>query len=74
MIQFSLRDLLKQKGMTQMELVEKTRIRQPTLSAISTGKIKTIPVSVIDRICSALDCQPGDIMEYIPEDDEKPQA
>ena len=73
MIQFKLREMLKKRGMTQMELVEKTEIRQPTLSAISTGKIKTLPVSVIDRICAALDCQPGDIMEYIP-NDKKPQA
>lgn len=71
MIEFTLREMLKKRGMTQKELVEKTKIRQPTLSAISMGKIKMIPVSALDKICDVLDCQPGDLMEYISE--EKPQ-
>ena len=70
MIKFHLKEELKRKGMTQKELVETTGVRQPTLSAISMGKIKLIPVSAMDRICAALDCQPGDLFEYIP--DEKP--
>lgn len=73
MIAFKLRDILKKRNMQQQELVKITGIRQPTLSAISTGKIKTVPVSVMDKICAALDCQPGDLFEYIP-DDKKPQA
>ena len=72
MITFALRDMLKKRGMTQSELVETTGIRQPTLSAISTGKIKTIPVRVMDKICQALDCQPGDLFEYVP-DEKTPQ-
>lgn len=72
MIKISLKEMLKKRGMSQGELVEKTNIRQPTLSAMSTGKIKMVPMSVMDRICAALDCQPGDLFEYIP-DEKTPQ-
>lgn len=37
-------------------------------------KNERVNTDTIDRICELLDCQPGDIMEYIPEDKEKPQA
>ena len=57
--------LRKERGMTQKELAEKTGIRPPTISAICTGTIKHLPVDVLDRICDVLNCQPGDIVEYI---------
>lgn len=46
--------------MTQAELVEKTGIRQPTISAIYNNKCKHLPIDVIDKICTVLDCQPAD--------------
>ena len=57
--------MLAMREMTQKELAEKTGIRPPTISAICTGTIKHLPVDVLDRICDVLDCQPGDIVEYI---------
>ena len=68
MIQFSVKVMLAKRGMTQKELAEKTGIRPPTISAICLGTIKHLPVDGLDKICKALDCQPSDLMEYIPEE------
>jgi len=54
------------RDMTQKELAEETGIRPPTVSAICTGTVKQYPIYALDRICEVLDCQPGDIMEYVP--------
>ena len=62
---YKLKVLLAIKGMTQKQLAEITGIRPPTISALCTGSIKQIPVAVIEKICAVLDCQPGDIIEYI---------
>ena len=69
MIKFRLKVLLAMNDMTQKELAEKAGIRQPTLSAICTGSIKEMPVNVINKICAELKCQPGDIMQYIPDEE-----
>ncbi|HMM05821.1 MAG TPA: helix-turn-helix transcriptional regulator [Clostridiales bacterium] len=63
-IKFRLKVLLAMNDMTQKQLVEITGIRPPTISAICTNRIKHIPVDVIDKICTALNCQPGDLIEY----------
>lgn len=65
MIKFKVKVMLAMREMTQKELAEKTGIRPPTISAICTGTIKHLPVDVLDRVCDVLDCQPGDIVEYI---------
>ena len=67
-IQFKVKVLLAMNEMTQKQLAEATGIRAPTISAICTGSIKQIPVTAIERICDVLHCQPGDIMEYVPDD------
>ena len=65
MIKFKVKVMLAMREMTQKELAEKTGIRPPTISAICTGTIKHLPVDVLERICDALDCQPGDIIEFV---------
>lgn len=67
MIKFRVKVVLAQREMTQKELAEKTGIRPPTISAICTGSIKHLPVEALNKICEVLDCQPADLMEYIPE-------
>ena len=57
----------KSAGMTQKELAEKTGIRPQTVSAICTGAIKHLPIDALNKICAVLNCQPADLMEYIPE-------
>ena len=67
MIKFKVKVMLAIHDMTQKELSEKTGIRPPTVSAICTGAIKHLPIEALEKICDVLDCQPGDLMEYIKE-------
>ena len=46
------------------ELSEKVRISNVNLSNLKTGKVKAVRFSTLDAICSVLNCQPGDILEY----------
>ena len=66
MIKFKVKVMLAMREMTQKELAERTGIRPPTVSAICTGAIKHLPVDALDKICEVLDCQPADLMEYVP--------
>ncbi|MDO5844449.1 MAG: helix-turn-helix transcriptional regulator [Methanocorpusculum sp.] len=50
------------------DLAEKVGITNVNLSKIKTGKISAIRFSTLDSICKALNCQPGDILEFSPED------
>ena len=65
MVKFRIKVMLAMREMTQKELAEITGIRPPTISALCTGTAKHIPVDVLDKICEALNCQPGDIIEHI---------
>ena len=67
MVKFRLKVILAEHDMTQTQLSEITGIRQPTISAICTGTAKHLPVDVIERICTALNCQPGDFIQHIPD-------
>ena len=67
MIKFKVKVMLALRDMTQKELAERTGIRPPTVSAICTGAVKHLPVEALNKICNVLNCQPGDLMEYIPE-------
>lgn len=67
-MKFHLKKLLALREMTQKDLAVITGIRPPTISAICNNSIKQVPVGVIEKICKALECQPGDIMEYISEE------
>jgi len=70
-IKFKVKIMLAMREMTQKELAERTGIRPPTISAICLGTIKHIPVDVLDRMCDVLNCQPGDLVEFIPNPTEK---
>lgn len=67
MIKFKVKIMLAIREMTQKELAEQTGIRPPTVSAICTGAVKHLPVDALDKICTVLNCQPADLMEYIPD-------
>ena len=66
MIKFKVKVMLAKREMTQKELAERTGIRPPTVSAICTGAVKHLPVDALNKICEVLDCQPADLIEYIP--------
>ncbi len=52
------------RKMSLNELAERVGISNVNLSNLKTGKVKAIRFSTLDAICSVLDCQPGDILEY----------
>ena len=52
--------------MSLNELAERVGIANVNLSKIKTGKVSAIRFSTLGAICEALDCQPGDILEYSP--------
>jgi len=65
-IKFKVKVMLAKREMTQKELAERTGIRPPTVSAICTGAVKHLPVDALNKICEVLDCQPADLIEYVP--------
>jgi len=56
--------MLAKRKMSVTELSEKVGITMANLSILKNGKAKAIRISTLDAICEALDCQPGDILEY----------
>jgi len=59
--------MLARRKMSSGELAEKVGITPANLSILKCGKAKAIRLSTMEAICQALDCQPGDILEYQPE-------
>ncbi|MCQ2226967.1 MAG: helix-turn-helix transcriptional regulator [Bacteroidales bacterium] len=60
--------MLAKRKMSSQELAEKVGITPVNLSVLKTGKAKAIRFSTLDAICKALNCQPGDILEYSDEE------
>lgn len=61
--------MLAQRKVNGKDLAERIGISPVYLSRIKTGKISAVRFSTLDAICRALDCQPGDLLEYIPDDE-----
>lgn len=64
MIKFRVKVMLAERGMTQKQLADITGVRPPTVSALCLGTAKHIPVDVLDKFCTVLECQPGDIIKF----------
>ena len=56
--------MMAKRQMSSQELAEKIGITAANLSILKTGKAKAVRFSTLEAICQALDCQPGDILEY----------
>ncbi len=56
--------MLAKRKMSSGELAERVGITQANLSILKTGKAKAVRFSTLNAICEALDCQPGDILEF----------
>ena len=56
--------MLAKRKMSVTELAEKVGITMANLSILKNGKAKAIRLSTLEAICAALDCQPGDILEF----------
>ena len=56
--------MLAKRKMSVTELTERVGLTMANISLIKNGKVKAIKISTLEKICEALDCQPGDILEY----------
>jgi len=59
--------MMAKRKMSLHEMSEKVELTLSNLSILKTGKAKAIRFSTLEAICHALDCQPGDILEYVEE-------
>ena len=65
-------DMLYKRRMTLTELSERIGITLANLSVLKTGKARAVRFSTLDAICTALHCQPGDLLEFAPASLETP--
>jgi putative transcriptional regulator len=61
--------MLARRKMRSKELAERIGITEQNVSMLKSGKVKGVRFETLERICGALDCQPGDILEYRPDAD-----
>ncbi len=63
---FNIDVMLAKRKMSVTELSQKVGITMANISILKNGKAKALKISTLCKLCSALDCQPGDILEYRP--------
>ena len=63
---FNIDVMLARRKMSLTELAERVGITMSNMSILKTGKAKAVKVSTLAKLCQALDCQPGDLLEYRP--------
>jgi len=56
--------MLAKRKMSVTELTERVGLTMANISLIKNGKVKAVKLATLDKICEALDCQPGDILEH----------
>lgn len=66
---FNIDVMLAKRKMSVTQLAEKVGITVTNMSILKTGKAKAIKVSTLAKLCEALNCQPGDILEYRHKED-----
>lgn len=62
--------MLAKRKMSVTELSDRVGITMANISILKNGKAKAIKLDTLNKICKALDCQPGDILEYCGDEDE----
>lgn len=67
MIKITLNVVMAQRNISTGELAKMVGITPTNISILKTGKAKAIRFSTLEKICKALKCQPGDILEYVDE-------
>ena len=68
MIVFNIDVMLAKRKMSVTELSRRVGITMANISILKNGKARAVRVDTLDRLCRALDCQPGDLLEYREED------
>lgn len=67
-IVFNIDVMLAKRKMSLTELADRVGITVANMSILKTGKAKALKVSTLAKLCRALDCQPGDLLEYREDD------
>ncbi len=67
-IRLNLDVMMAKRKMSLTELSERVGITMANMSILKTGKAKAIRFQTLDKICEALHCQPGDLLEYVEEE------
>ena len=62
--------MLAKRKMTLSQLSEQVDVTLANLSILKTNKAKAVRFSTLEAICKALNCQPGDILEFVPDEEE----
>ena len=68
-IKIKVSELLGRHKMTQKELSDRTGIRPGTVSALYHENIKRLEIDQINKLCAVFNCQPGDLFEYVPDEE-----
>ena len=68
-IRVNLDYMLIKRGMTLTALAEAVGVTQANLSILKTNKARAIRFSTLEAICQELDCQPGELLEYLPDEE-----
>ena len=63
--------MMAKRKMSLGELAQKVDITMANLSILKNNKARAVRFSTLEAICKALDCQPGDILEFVPDGEEK---
>lgn len=63
--------MLAKRKMSVTELSERVGITMANISVLKNGKAKAVKISTLNSICKALECQPGDILEYVEDGDDE---
>lgn len=64
--------MMARRKMSLNELSQRVDITLANLSILKNNKARAVRFTTLEAICRALDCQPGDILEYVPDEDAKP--
>lgn len=70
MIVFHIDVMLAKRKMSLTELSQRVGITMANLSILKTGKARAVRLETLNRLCAALDCQPGELLEFLPDGEE----
>lgn len=73
MIRINLNVMLAKRRMTLTQLSKEVGLTYVNLSVLKNERVKAIRLDTLNKICKVMDCQPGDILEYVPDENRREQ-
>ena len=70
MIVINIDVMLAKRKMSVTQLTQRVGLTMANVSLLKNGKVKAIKLSTLNKICEVLDCQPADVLEYVPDEEE----